>query len=89
MACGTGLIARLASQRVGASGAVTAIDIAPDMIEVARTVAVPDGGAKIDWHIADAATLPIADAAVDVVLCQMGLMFIETGPPRSPKCGEC
>jgi hypothetical protein len=50
---------------------------------------VPDGGAKIDWHIADAAALPIADAAVDVVLCQMGLMFIETGPPRSPKCGEC
>jgi ubiquinone/menaquinone biosynthesis C-methylase UbiE len=77
VACGTGLIARLASQRVRASGAVTAIDIAPDMIEVARTVAVPDGGAKIDWHIADAATLPIADAAVDVVLCQMGLMFIE------------
>jgi ubiquinone/menaquinone biosynthesis C-methylase UbiE len=76
VACGTGLISRLASERVGADGAVTGIDIAPDMIEVARSVAAPHG-AKIDWRIADAATLPISDASVDVVLCQMALMFLD------------
>ena len=76
VACGTGLITRLAAQRVGAGGRVIGVDIAPDMIEVARSVAVP-GGNTIDWRIANAAALPIADASVDVVLCQMGLMFFD------------
>ena len=76
VACGTGVISRLASERVGADGSVTAIDIAPDMIEVAKSVATPEG-TKIDWRIADAASLAIPDASVDVVLCQMGLMFME------------
>ena len=76
VACGTGLISRLASECVGADGSVSGIDIAPDMIEVAKSVAAPDG-AKIDWRIADAATLPIPDDSVDVVLCQMALMFMD------------
>jgi SAM-dependent methyltransferase len=76
VACGTGLVTRLASERVGADGAVTGVDIAPDMIGVAKQVPAPDGAA-IQWRVADAAALPIADASVDVVLCQMGLMFME------------
>jgi ubiquinone/menaquinone biosynthesis C-methylase UbiE len=74
VACGTGLIARLASERVGAGGAVTGVDIAADMIDVAKSVPAPHA---IDWRVADAASLPIADASVDVVLCQMGLMFMD------------
>src|SRR5258705_1173913 len=80
VACGTGLISRLASERVGANGAVTGIDIAPYMIDVAKNVPAPDGAA-IQWRVADAAALPIADASVDVVLCQMGLMFMENPAP--------
>ena len=76
VACGTGLITRLASERVGANGTVTGVDIAPDMIDVAKRVPAPNGPA-IQWRVADAAALPIADASVDVVLCQMGLMFLE------------
>jgi ubiquinone/menaquinone biosynthesis C-methylase UbiE len=76
VACGTGLITRLASEQVGAQGAVTGVDIAPDMIDVAKSVSAPEG-ATVQWRVADAAALPIADASVDVVLCQMGLMFME------------
>jgi ubiquinone/menaquinone biosynthesis C-methylase UbiE len=76
VACGTGLITRLASEQVGAQGVVTGVDIAPDMIDVAKNVPAPNGAA-IQWRVADAAALPIADASVDVVLCQMGLMFLE------------
>jgi SAM-dependent methyltransferase len=76
VACGTGLITRLASEQVGAQGVVTGVDIAPDMIDVAKNVPAP-GGAAIQWGVADAAALPIADASADVVLCQMGLMFME------------
>ena len=46
------------------------------MIDVAKYVPAP-GGAAIHWRVADAAALPITDASVDVVLCQMGLMFME------------
>jgi SAM-dependent methyltransferase len=53
---------------------VTGVDIAPDMIDVAKSVPAPHA---IQWRVADAAALPIADASVDVVLCQMGLMFME------------
>ena len=76
VACGTGHIARAAAERVGSTGTVTGVDIAPDMIEVAQSVPVP-GDANVDWQVSDAAALPIPDASVDVVLCQMGLMFME------------
>jgi ubiquinone/menaquinone biosynthesis C-methylase UbiE len=76
IACGTGLISRLASERVGTDGAVTGVDIAPGMIDVAKRVPTPSG-APIRWLVADAAALPIEDDSVDVALCQMGLMFME------------
>ena len=76
VACGTGLVARLAAGAVGAAGSVTAIDLAPDMIEVAAASEPPEG-ARIEWQQGDAASLPLPDQSFDVVLCQMGLMFIE------------
>ena len=71
VACGTGIAARLAAPLVG-TGSVTGLDVAPEMIDVARAIAP-----TIDWHVGDAASLPFADGAYDVVLCQMGLMFLE------------
>ena len=79
VACGTGVIARLAAERVGSSGKVVGIDVAPDMIEVARATAAPSGPA-IDWRQGDAAALPFPDGAFDVVLSQMGLMLFPDKP---------
>ena len=76
VACGTGLIARLAAERVGPAGSVTGIDLAPDMIDVAKGIPSP-AGPHIDWHVGDAAALPFPDDSYDAVLCQLGLMFIE------------
>lgn len=75
VACGTGIIARLAAERVGPAGAVTGIDLAPDMIDVARAVPAPPGP-TIEWHVGDGTSLPFPDGAYDAVLCQMGLMFM-------------
>jgi len=75
VACGTGLIARLAAEQVGPSGSVTGIDVAPDMIDVAEGVPSP-AGVEIEWHVGDATSLPFPDDSYDVVLCQMGLMFM-------------
>jgi ubiquinone/menaquinone biosynthesis C-methylase UbiE len=76
VACGTGVVTRHAAELVGPSGTVTGVDVAPDMIDVARATPAPDTPA-IDWHVGDAMSLPFPDGGYDVVLCQMGLMFME------------
>lgn len=75
VACGTGVVTRAAAEQVGPAGSVTGIDVAPDMIAVAKTV--PAGGAPITWQEADAASLPLPDEFYDVGFCQMGIMFME------------
>lgn len=74
--CGTGFIARRAAEQVGSAGAVTAIDLSPEMIEVARATPAPTTP-PIEWQAGDAASLPFPDGAYDVALCQMALMFME------------
>ncbi len=71
IACGTGIVTRLATEAVGPDGTVTGLDANPGMLEVARTVS-PDG---IDWHEAPAEDMPLPDATFDLVLCSMGLQF--------------
>ncbi len=74
VACGTGVVARLASQQVGATGTVAGLDINPGMLAVARSATPPD--MPIEWHEASAEAMPLPDESFDVVLCQMGLQFM-------------
>jgi SAM-dependent methyltransferase len=74
VACGTGIVARLTAPAVGERGSVTALDISPPMLVVARGLPQPDG-AKIDWRDGSALSLPFTDASFDLVLCQQGLQF--------------
>ena len=75
VACGTGVIARLAAPLVGPAGSVTGIDFAADMLDVARATPAPVGP-EIEWREGDATAIPLADESYDVALCQMGLMFM-------------
>lgn len=70
VACGTGALARAASQRVGPAGRVVGLDINEGMLGVARRLR-PD----IEWRLGDAADLPFDADAFDAVLCQSALMF--------------
>jgi SAM-dependent methyltransferase len=70
IACGTGVVARAAADRLGGRGTVTGADLNPAMLAVASRLR-PD----IVWRQADAAVLPFPDASFDVVLCQAALMF--------------
>lgn len=74
VACGTGIVARLASKPVGAAGSVAGLDIDHGMLAVAHSTTSPD--MPIDWHEAGAEAMPFADASFDAVLCQMGLQFV-------------
>jgi SAM-dependent methyltransferase len=70
VACGTGIVARTAADRVGTAN-VVGVDLNEAMLTVARRVR-PD----IDWRQGDAAALPLDDGSADTVLCQMALMFL-------------
>jgi ubiquinone/menaquinone biosynthesis C-methylase UbiE len=70
VACGTGIVARIAAERVGEDGLVVGVDGHPGMLATARTTC-PDG----DWRQASAEGLPFDEASFDAVLCSLGLQF--------------
>ena len=71
IACGTGIVARLARERLASPGTVVGVDLNPHMLAVARRLAP-----TIDWREGDAAALPLRDGErFDVVLCQQGCQF--------------
>jgi ubiquinone/menaquinone biosynthesis C-methylase UbiE len=74
VACGTGVVSRLAVERVGAKGTVAGLDINPGMLAVARSVTPPR--MTIAWRQGSAESMPLPDAAFDVVVCQLGLQFV-------------
>lgn len=76
IACGTGIVARRAKQRLGESGIVVGIDLNPQMLAVAR---VKDP--SIDWREGDAGALPLRGGEqFDVVVCQQGAQFFSDRP---------
>jgi len=82
-ACGTGVVARLAAERVGADGRVVGFDLNPGMLMVARSL--PVAGAPVGWVQATAGRLPFPDRGFEVVCCQLGLQFF---PDRSAAVAE-
>lgn len=74
VACGTGICARLAAERVGPSGRVVGVDATPAMLAVAAG-STANIEAPAEWLEGDAAALPVPDAAFDLVVCQQGMQF--------------
>lgn len=71
VACGTGIVARLACERLHGSGAVVAVDLSGPMLDVGREI---EPG--VDWREGDAAALPLrADERFDRGFCQQGFQF--------------
>jgi SAM-dependent methyltransferase len=70
VACGTGVVARLALERVGPSGKVVGVDLNDAMLAVAARIEP-----RVEWRQGDAAALPVPDRAFDSVTCQMAMMF--------------
>jgi SAM-dependent methyltransferase len=75
VACGTGIVARTAADRVGAGGTVVGVDLNDAMLTVARRVR-PD----VDYRSGDAGALPVEDGAFDAVRISMALMFFPDRP---------
>jgi ubiquinone/menaquinone biosynthesis C-methylase UbiE len=71
VACGTGIVARLARRRLGRSGAVVGVDVNPQMLGVATSVEP-----SIEWRQGNAISLPLKeDETFSAVTCHQGLQF--------------
>ena len=79
LACGTGVVARIAAQRAGPRGHVTGLDLNAGMIAVARSLPAPEG-APLEWLEGSALAIPLREASVAVVLCQQGFQFFPDKP---------
>jgi ubiquinone/menaquinone biosynthesis C-methylase UbiE len=74
VACGTGMIARLAAERVGPTGKVAGLDVNAAMLDIARSLrtAIP-----VKWYETSAESVPLPDESFDVVICGLGLQFFD------------
>jgi ubiquinone/menaquinone biosynthesis C-methylase UbiE len=80
VACGTGILARTALERVGPGGKVVGLDPNADMLSVARRKSD-----AIEWREGKAEALPFEDASFDAVVSQFGFMFFDD---RAAALGE-
>lgn len=80
VASGTGIVARMAAERAGASGRVTASDISPAMVAHAKSRPPKPGAAAMEFVECPAQSLAASDASFDAVLCQQGLQFFPDKP---------
>ena len=79
LACGTGLVARLAAHKVGPTGRVTGLDLNTGMLAVARELP-PPSGALITWAEGSALAMDLPDVSFDVILCQQSFQFFPDKP---------
>ena len=76
VACGTGIVARVARERLGPEARIVGVDVAPAMLAVARTV-----DPTIDWRQGNAVSLPVsAGEQFTVLTCHQGLQFMPDKP---------
>lgn len=72
VACGTGIVARVAREHLGPDAGIVGVDVAPAMLAVARSV-----DQTIDWRLGNATSLPVtADEQFTVLTCHQGLQFM-------------
>ncbi|MEW6604596.1 MAG: methyltransferase domain-containing protein [Thermoproteota archaeon] len=77
VATGIGEPAITAARKVGPSGKVTAIDISPAMLAIARERAKQDGLSDIiEFEEADAESLMLPPSGFNAIICRFGLMFM-------------
>ena len=74
VACGTGIVSRLAACQLGVTGRVMGIDLNRGMLEMASQHA-PSGSITLHWLQGDVEALPLADGTFDVVCCQQSVQF--------------
>src|SRR5690349_13203781 len=74
--CGSGASALPAAKAVGPAGSVTGVDLAVNLLELARAKAKQRGLANIQFETGDMTNLRFAADSFDVVVCVFGIFFV-------------
>ena len=73
---GTGAVAERVAQVVGPQGHVVGVDISPDMLALAQRRVAASGLTNVRLREGRAESLPAEDAAFDVVVASLSLMYV-------------
>lgn len=74
--CGSGASALPAAEMVGPTGRVIGIDLATQLLELARTKAIQRGFANVEFEVGDMLSLRFPVASFDAVVCVFGIFFV-------------
>jgi ubiquinone/menaquinone biosynthesis C-methylase UbiE len=74
--CGSGASAIPAAQAVGPTGSVVGVDLAENLLELARTKARKHGLTNVQFESGDMTALRFADGSFDAVVCVFGIFFV-------------
>ena len=74
--CGSGASAIPAAEAVGPSGSVTGVDLATNLLELARAKAEQRGLTNIQFKSGDMTELPFETGSFDLVVCVFGIFFV-------------
>ncbi|MFB7931272.1 MULTISPECIES: class I SAM-dependent methyltransferase [Streptomyces] len=83
--CGRGASLFVAAERVGPSGHVLGIDIAPAMVEEARRQAAALGARQVEVRVMDGEHPDFPPASFDVVTGSYSLIFLPDAPAALPR----
>lgn len=72
LACGPGTLSKPLAARVAPGGEVVGVDLAPGMIELARTAGIPNAR----FEVMDIEQLSFSDQSFDAASCGHGLQFV-------------
>jgi len=78
--CGSGASALPAAEAVGAQGRVIGVDLAENLLELARAKARQRGMAQAEFQVGDMMSLGFPDAAFDAVVCVFGILNLPLQP---------
>ncbi|HET7287439.1 MAG TPA: class I SAM-dependent methyltransferase [Pyrinomonadaceae bacterium] len=74
--CGSGASAIPAAEMVGSSGSVVGIDLAENLLELARSKAKQQNLTNVQFQSGDITELPFEDASFDAAVCVFGIFFV-------------
>ena len=73
--CGSGASAIPAAKTVGPTGSVVGVDLAENLLALARSKASERGLTNIEFRVGDMTQLPFDEGTFDVVVCVFGIFF--------------
>ena len=74
--CRSGASALAAARRVGPTGRVVGVDLAENLLELARRKAAARGLANIEFRRGDLESLDFSEESFDAVICVFGIFFL-------------